>query len=124
MGAFCWHWMLEAGVGLPLGYGKGIKPSQFVYRPRKDGLCIGYNDGAIITAKEARTMAKVARWVSDYHQLLWEIWEKMPAKERENITQKTDAGASYYLIPIRKDFIERAKEFADWAEKSKGFRIY
>ena len=49
MGAFSWCWMLDNGVGLPVGYGPGFAPGQFIYRTRPDGKCIGHNDGARIS---------------------------------------------------------------------------
>jgi hypothetical protein len=121
MGAFSWHWMLEAGVGLPFCYGKGIEPAQFVYGGRKDGLCIGYNDGARITASEARTMATLARWVADYQDAVHRLHDEATEEARKRWESDPHR---IYSLPVRRDFIKLARDFADWAEKSGGFRVY
>lgn len=121
MGAFSWHWMLEAGVGLPFGYGKGIEPAQFVCGGRKDGKCIAYNDGARISAKEAREMAKIARWVADYQdhkrRIFCEASDEVKKRWEEDKYR-------LYSLPVREDFVEKTRSFAEWAEKSGGFRVY
>jgi hypothetical protein len=122
MGAFSWHWMLEAGVGLPFGYGRGVSPAQFVFTQRPDGKCIGYNDGARVTGNEARLMARLARFVAEYQRNLWNIYERTPEKERERM--KDPRWESLYNVPVRRDFIDLTEQFADWAEHSRGFRVY
>lgn len=119
MGAFSWGWMLDAGVGLPIGYGIGFLPGQYVHHTRPDGKSPADNDGARITAAEAKEMAKVARWVADYQDALHSEWEKMLDAERIRIAALQDRN-----VPVRRDFVEKVRAFADWAEKSGGFRIY
>ena len=121
MGAFSWHWMLDAGVGLPLGYGQGIKPAQFVFRERKDGLCVGYNDGARVSAKEARQMAQLANWVADYQDIKRSVFERMPENERSEVEKDH---LRVYSQPVREDFVKLARSFAEWAVKSGGFRVF
>ena len=121
MGAFSWAWMLENGVGLPVGYGPGFAPAQFIYRARPDGLCIGYNDGARVTAAEAKQMAQVARWLADYQDDLYAQWMKEPEEKR---TQMENTGGRLYKLPVRRDFVDKVQGFAEWAEKSGGFRVY
>ena len=121
MGAFSWAWMLDNGVGLPVGYGPGFAPAQFVYRTRQDGKCIGYNDGARVTAAEAKDMAKVARWLADYQDDLYAQWMKEPEESRKRME---DSPSRLYKLPVRRDFVEAVRAFADWAEKSGGFTVH
>lgn len=120
-GAFSWPWMLEAGVGLPLGYGHGFMPGQFITRNRKDGLCIAYNDGARVSASEAKQMAQLASWVADLQDSLHAEWEKVPVSEQQRMC---DNRTHLYTLPARRDFVEKTRAFAKWAEKSGGFRVY
>lgn len=119
MGAFSWCWMLDAGVGLPIGYGPGFLPGQYIYLSRPDGKSPADNDGARITATEAKEMAKVARWVAAYQDALYREWEKMPKAECVRI-----ADMQHRTVPVRRDFVEKVRAFADWAEKSGGFNIH
>ena len=121
MGAFSWSWMLDNGVGLPVGYGPGFAPASFVYRTRPDGLCIAYNDGARVTAKEAKLMAMAARWLADYQDSLYDLWMKEPEEARDRMQSEP---GRIYKPPARRDFVEKVRAFADWAEKSGGFRVY
>lgn len=120
MGAFSWCWMLDNGVGLPVGYGPGFAPGQFIYRTRPDGKCIGHNDGARITAAEAKEMAKVARWLADYQDDLYAQWMKEPEENRQRMQDNTNR---LYKCPVRRDFVEKVRAFAEWAEHSGGFRV-
>lgn len=121
MGAFSWTWMLDAGVGLPVGYGPGFSPGTFVFAGRPDGLCVGYNDGARVTAKEARQMAQIARWVADHQDRLHNLWMQEPEDRRKAMT---DDPHRIYEPPVRRDFVEKVRAFADWADKSGGFRVH
>jgi hypothetical protein len=121
MGAFSWHWMLDAGVGLPLGYGKGYTPGKFVYKDRKDGLCIGYNDGARVTSKEAKQMAEIAEWIADYQDTLHECYQREPEEDRQRMESDN---SGLYKLPARRDFIEKMRRFAEWARTSGGFRVH
>ena len=121
MGAFAWCWMLDNGVGLPVGYGPGVEPGQCCYRLRSDGLCIVNNNGARVTAVEAKNMAKVAWWLSDYQDDLHELLMRETEEDRKRME-----GNKYgiYQLPVRRDFVEKVREFAAWAESSSGFRVY
>lgn len=121
IGAFSWPWMLEAGVGLPLGYGKGFSPGQFLTSNRKDGLCVAYNDGAHVSAAEAKQMAQLARWVADFHDSKHAMWADLPEIERERMGANRDG---LYSLPVRQDFIEKTRAFAAWAVMSGGFRVW
>jgi hypothetical protein len=120
-GAHGWHWMLGAGVGLPLGYGPGLKEGTFIYR---EGKCIGANDGVFITSNEAKTMAMIARWVADYQDSLNYHFEKLSMGERlDMINEKDILKSNKYNPPVQNDLIECVRAFADWAERSGGFYI-
>lgn len=121
MGAFSWSWMLENGVGLPVGYGPGFAPSSFIYRTRKDGKCVGYNDGAAVSTSEAKEMAKIANWLADYQDSLYEQWMLEPEDAR---TRMQDHPGRLYKTPVRRDFVEKVRNFASWAAKSGGFRVF
>jgi hypothetical protein len=121
MGAFSWSWMLDAGVGLPVGYGPGFSTGQFLQQTRPDGLLLAYNDGARVSAAEAKQMAAVARWVAAHQDALYREWEKLPEDERKLMQENT---ARLYRTPVRRDFVEKVRAFAEWAEKSGGFTVY
>lgn len=120
-GGFFWPWMLEAGVGLPVGHGPAFSPGQFIYRRRPDGKSLGYNDGARVTSAEAKQMAMLARWVADHQDMLDAEWEKLPEAER---TRMAENRTGLYKKPVRRDWVEHMRAFAEWAEKSGGFRVY
>ena len=120
-GAFSWHWMLNAGVGLAVGYGEGYSPAHFVYEKRADGLCIGYNDGARVTAKEAKQMAQLARWVHRHQKALAECFDREPEVRKNEMLQNH---TGLYKLPVREEFVSKLLSFADWAEKSGGFTVH
>ena len=120
MGAFSWSWMLDAGVGLPLGVGKGIEPASFVYDDRREG-CVHYNDGAEVTEEEALQMAMVAEWVADYQDSLHDVWMQKPEAERQRMQ---DDHSRLYNVPVRRDFVEKVRKFAEWAKTSGGFTVH
>jgi hypothetical protein len=121
MGAFSWCWMLDNGVGLPVGYGPGFSPGSFIYRTRPDGNCIGYNDGARVSAAEAKDMARVALWLAEYHDDFYAQWMKEPEDNRKRMQ---DSDSRLYKLPVRRDFVEKVRAFAAWATTSGGFRVY
>lgn len=121
IGAFSWPIMLEKGLGLVLGVGKGFRPGEFIYITRPDKLCVEYNDGARVSAKESKELAKVARWIARVEQARINQWKTVPEKEQE--TMKADT-MHIYDLPWAQERVEDFKKFADWCEKSGGFRIH
>lgn len=121
IGAFSWPWMLENGVGLPICHGRGVTPASFVYKTRPDGKCVAYNDGARVTAKEAKQMAQIARWVADYQYTLHELWMQQTEEERGH---QANNNHRLYNVPVRRDWVDKLRAFADFAEKSGGFRVW
>jgi hypothetical protein len=120
MGAFSWSWMIDAGVGWVLGTGAGFYAGSYVFCPRADGLEIHANDGARVTAKEAKEMAFVARLLCDYQDIKRSVWDKETPENRAEM----EKNYRMFSTPVRKDFVELARKFADWAEKSGGFTIH
>ncbi len=122
MGAFSWSWMLNAGVGLVLGQGRGIKPGEYRYIPDKKGYSPCSNDGFCVTSKQSKIMAHVARGLVSVEKGKSDEWERMTEEERKQI-EEWNTRHRMYNLPVRKDFIEKAEKFAEWAEKSGGFWI-
>jgi hypothetical protein len=104
LGAFSWPVLLESfGYLFPCVNSKGQYCCDGAQR---EWIQIGTNDGFAINATDAKLMARCARnFVA--------IQRGLPDKDPEKWPGK-----------IRADFIDRFEKFADWAEKSGGFRIY
>jgi hypothetical protein len=66
------------------------------------------NDGFQVTEEEAKIMARMVRNYVAIQQVLY---------KDENAAQTCN------ITIIRSDFIKKFKQFADWAEESKGFKI-
>jgi hypothetical protein len=126
IGAFSWPMMLDAGLGLVLGTGKGFRAAEFIYIKRPDGLCVQYNDGASVSVRESKELAKVARWIAAVQTARLNQWETLPEAERQRMEADNEMSIypKPYDLPWHKDAIKRFTDFADWAEKSGGFRIY
>ncbi len=114
------RWMLEHGVGLPLGCGPGFSKGYFICRTRPDGKCIGCDDGARVTAAEAKDMARAALWLADYQDALYAQWMKASEQSRQRMQ---DDITRIYTLPVRRDIVEKMRAFADWAKRSGGFRV-
>lgn len=121
MGAFCYGWMMDSPVGWVVGYTKGITPASYIAYVRSDDCDLMQNDGGHVSAREAKEMAKMARLVAENQERLHNQFDKLDENTKK-LYQENKNG--YYNLPIRKDFIEKIKEFADFAEKSGGFRVY
>lgn len=120
-GAFGWSWMLAEGVGLPVGHFSGLSPGEFIFLGRPDGRSLGYNDGARVTAKEAKQMAMVARWIVAKQRAMQEQFLARSEEDRERMREDR---FKLYTLPVRTDWVDQLEAFADWAEKSGGFRVH
>jgi hypothetical protein len=120
IGAFSWPQMLDAGLGLVLGTGQGFKPGEFIYISRPDKLCVQYNDGARVTASECKDLAKVARWIAAVQDARIKQWATVPADEQQRMR---DDKYGTYKLPWHPDVVQKFRAFADWCEKSGGFKI-
>ena len=125
LGAFSWPFMLKAGLGLVLGTGEGFKPAEFIYITRPDKKCVQYNDGAKVTATEAKELARVARWIARIQEARIKQWEKVPADERTRMENDNKLMTPrIYKLPWHPEAVARFTKFADWAERSGGFSIH
>ena len=123
-GAFSWLWMLDSGVGLVLSTGSGRKPASFFYQEDEQGFCPHYNDGFRVPAKEARMMAQIARGLVFVQHGINDEWEALSKEERtRDMAVNEGEFKNLYRTPVREDFLDRVSAFADWADRSKGFRI-
>lgn len=105
-GAFSWPVLIEACGYLFPCVSIGAK---YCYQPGLDqriekGPLLITNDGMKITAAEAKIMARIAR---NYVAI------------QRGLPDDSDAPRK-----IRTDFVDRFEKFADWAERSGGFRIW
>lgn len=121
MGAFSYSWMMDSPVGAVVGYCHGIEPGSYLGMERPDKCDLMFNDGGKVSAKEAREMAKVARLVAKQQDMLHEYFDNL-----DEATQKKyrENALKVYKLPVRKDFVQKLKDFADFAEKSGGFKVY
>lgn len=121
MGAFSYAWMMDSPVGAVVGYCPGFEPGSYVSIERPDKCDLMHNDGGKVSAKEAKEMAKVARLVAKQQDMLHELFDSL-----DEATQKKyrDNSLKLYKLPVRKDFVQKLKDFADFAEKSGGFKVY
>ena len=118
--AYVWPYMLDAGLGLVLGCGEGFEPGHFIYIVRPDDRCIRHNDGARVTARECKDLAKVARWIAAVQEARIKQWEEVPAEEQQRM-RKDKFGI--YKLPWHPGMVQQFRNFADWCEKAGGFRI-
>jgi hypothetical protein len=123
MGAFSWGWMLNAGVGLAIGTGNAIEPASYSYIPDKRGRSPQSNDGYYVSAKKAKLMSTIARGLVQVESFKNNEWDKLSPEKQKQMQEWNDK-FKIYNMPVRKDFIEKTEDFAEWAEKSGGFWIY
>ena len=122
-GAFSWSWMLNAGVGLVIGYGKAKDPASFSYIPDKKGRCPGYNDGYYVCADLAWAMAHAANGLVVSQHRIRKEWAAMSEDERQK-AMEWNKRHKIYQEPVREDFIDLVEKFVQWAQKSHGFGIF
>lgn len=121
MGAFSYGWMMDSAVGLVVGYGKGLEPASYISYVRKDGCDLMHNDGGYVSAKEAKDMAKIARLLAEQQDRLHFHFEKLDKNAKERYEKNEH---KLYNLPVRKDFIQKIRDYADFAEKSGGYKVY
>lgn len=121
MGSFSYAWMMDTAVGMVVGYGPGIEPGSYVSYQRPDKCDLMYNDGGRISAKEAKEMAKIARLVAAQQDLLHYHFDRLDEATKKIYSENK---SKLYNLPVRKDFVQKLKDFADFAEKSGGFKVY
>ncbi len=122
-GAFGWGWFLDQGAGWPIGYFKGLTVGSYHYTETRNGGSPASNDGFRVTAKEAKEMAKLARWIASDWDAVALHHAKLPESVQKERTDFASRSSYLYRTPVRADWVVKIKEFADWAEKSAGFGI-
>lgn len=126
--AFSWPVMLqETGMGYILGYGANINPCTYVYQNNNIGSPAS-NDGYKVTSFEAKAMSKLALGYIYVKKFINNQYAEMSEQEKESKkTTKSFAGSGDILLykqETSERFLEQLKAFADFAEKSNGFRIF
>lgn len=120
IGAFSWPIILEeTGIGYIIGYGAGIDPRTYVYQTGNSGSPTS-NDGYMVTAFEAKAMAKAARGFVSVQRFMRKEWDSLTEDDRARKEQFEDA----YKKPWHDSKINLVETFAEFAEKSSGFRIW
>lgn len=141
-GAFSFPVLLEAcGYLFPAiqGGGRWYQVGGMDERFASDYPGIISNDGFSVTAEEARIMARIARNFAAIQRSLPEEHRggglTTSEKGREGITRDDliaalqgamsgQRGPEPWPLKIRDDFTEKFERFAEWADRSSGFRIW
>ena len=127
MGAFSWPIILqETGIGYILGYGAGRTPATYVYIPAKNGGSPASNDNYKVTATQAKAMAMVARGFISVKKYINKEWQEMTEEDREyakKFATQWEGNRPIYLPETGQKFLDEIQKFADFAEKSRGFKI-
>ena len=114
-GAFSWSWfILDEGAGLVLGYTMGHVRSAYLYNTKKRGGDLMCNDGARVTSLESRMLAQCAASIVMKYTEINKINKDKTEHDFRNYG---------YIRPVREDFIQKLKDFYEWALKSKGFKV-
>lgn len=133
MGAFSWSWMIiDVGVGLPFGMGRGTEPASYVihieddFDPDKDQspVLLCSNDGFFVSAEKAQEMALVAKWAVKYHRAHADVYDNCSDKEKARYIEYSVGVRKLYNLPVRKDFVDKMEKFSEWAPKSGGFYVW
>jgi len=66
-------------------------------------------------------MAEAARGLVLVEKFKHDQWEKLPGEDQQRY--KDYSNRHLYNVPVREDFVEKAANFAEWADKSSGFKI-
>jgi hypothetical protein len=122
-GAFSWPILLqETGMGYVLGYGKSKDPAGYVYQSGNHGSPVS-NDGYRVTAEDAKMMARIARGYVSVKEFVNKQWETLSIEEKERAKEITHNGKPIYTPETSQQWLSKLIEFAEFAEKSKGFKI-
>lgn len=124
IGAFSWPiYLQETGMGYVLGYGTGFKPGSYVYSQGNNGSPVS-NDGYKVTSAEAKMMAKVARGYVAVQRYVNKEWEELTEEHAKECEQSNERHSfKIYRPKMHEDHLKWLEKFADWADKSRGFKI-
>jgi hypothetical protein len=125
-GVFVWPIVLqETGMGYVVGYGAGLSPATYVYKPDKIGASPVSNDGYSISSSEAKMMAIIARGFVSVQRFINKELSQYPEDEQNKMKDaKTYNGKPLYNTAWHEDRLVQIEQFANFAESSKGFRIH
>ena len=110
-------------MGYVLNYGAAKSPGQYVYEGGKKGSPVS-NDGFKVTATEAKMMARIARGYIFVKSFVNEEWSRLSEDGRELHRNASYENRRIYTPEVSEEFLQKILKFADFAEKSKGFRIH
>lgn len=124
-GIFSWPMILqETGMGYILGYGLGMRPGSYVYQPRGKGGSPVSNDGFLVSATEAKAMARCARGFISVKRFINKEWEELsPEDLASRVSCRNEDGTFLYKQKYHEDVLTKLEKFAEFAEQSGGFRI-
>ncbi len=122
---FAWPFMLKyTGMGYVLGYGAAKNPLEYFYKVRNIGSP-ETNDGYVVTEAEAIAMSKVAHGFVEVQRAVNKDWEKLTPEDRkyQKNNSISSVGTIIYTKEIDEERLKEIKEFAIFAQQSKGFTI-
>lgn len=124
-GGLTWPIFLqETGMGYVLGYGTGFKPGSYVYQNDNNGSPVS-NDGYKVSSMEAKMMAKIARGYVSVQRYVNKEWDALPEDTIKEYEQTNERHSfKVYRAKMHEDHLIWLEKFADFAEKSKGFKIH
>lgn len=111
-------------MGYVLGYGAGFKPGSYVYQNNNNGSPVS-NDGYKVSSWEAKMMARVARGYVSVQRFVNEEWEQLSEETVKEYEQANERHSfKVYRAKMHEDHLIWLEKFAEFAEKSKGFKIH
>jgi hypothetical protein len=122
MGAFSWP-VLLSHCGHAIGYCEGIRPGTYYFRPDKKGYSPCNNDGYQISSKDAKELAKRIREFLDSNKTLRKEWDGYDEQTQKQMQQAHEKEKLYNIPILNDELLAKWEAFADFAEKSGGFRI-
>jgi hypothetical protein len=110
-------------MGYVLGYGEAKCPGQYIFIDRKGSPVT--NDGYKVTNAEAKAMALVAKGYVSVKEFINKEWQSLPEETRlrHKNAPCLDSTRPLYIPEVGEEFLTKIRKFAEFAEKSKGFRI-
>ena len=114
-----WPRLLETGIGLVIGYSRGALPLSYYYKPDSNGYSPISNDGFLVTLEQAKIMSLLARAFVKNQRYFNDDFYKLSEQRQKNLQELSD-----YYMPFHPIFLNDVEEFADFSEKSGGFRVY
>lgn len=123
IGAFQWSFILQdTGMGYVLGYGKGLKPTDYVYKSKNNGSPVS-NDGYKVTAKESVEMASVCDGFLSVQRFVRKEFDALSKEEQEYMEKSISPGYKTYNIPWATSRLDEIEKISKFIRASKGFKI-